>query len=83
MDNEESREWDRMDFVEGRDGELAAQTFAEQGIGQYESAIREAYSGGNQYGAAYRESLLASIRVYRQYMEQRESPRNNPGAQNV
>lgn len=83
MDNDESREWDRMDFVEGRDGELAAHTFAEQGIGQYESAIREADSGGNQYGAAYRESLLASIRVYRQYLEQRQSSHESPGAQNV
>ncbi|WP_273207601.1 hypothetical protein [Marinobacter subterrani] len=75
MDNEESLEWDRMDFVEGRDGEMAAQAFAEQGIGQYESAIREADSGGNQYGAAYRESLLASLRVYRQYLGQKDSSR--------
>jgi hypothetical protein len=69
MDNEESREWSRIAFVAGRDGESAAQTFAEQGIGQYESAIREADSGGNGYGAAYRETLLASIRVYRRYLE--------------
>ncbi len=76
MDNEESREWTRIAFVADREGESAAQTFAEQGIGQYESAIREADSGGNGYGAAYRESLLASIRVYRQYLEQKkESPR--------
>ncbi len=76
MDNEESREWARIAFVADRDGESAAQTFAEQGVGQYESAIREADSGGNGYGAAYRESLLASIRVYQQYLEQeKESPR--------
>ncbi|MAZ06278.1 hypothetical protein [uncultured Marinobacter sp.] len=81
MDNEEHREWERIAFVAGRDGVSAAQTFAGQGIGQYEAAIREADSGGNQYGAAYRESLLASIRVYRQYLEQKESPRKSPGAQ--
>ena len=62
MDNEEHREWERIAFVAGRDGVSAAQTFAGQGIGQYEAAIREADSGGNQYGAAYRESLLASIK---------------------
>lgn len=72
MDNQEAREWARITFVAGRDGELAAQNFAEQGIGQYESAIREADSGGNQYGAAYREGLLASIRVYHQYLEQKK-----------
>lgn len=72
MDYEESREWARIAFVADRDGESAAQTFAEQGIGQYKSAIREADSGGNGYGAAYRKGLLASIRVYRQYLEKKE-----------
>lgn len=75
MDNEEPREWTRIAFVADRDGEAAAQTFAEQGVSQYESAIREADSGGNGYGAAHRESLLASIRVYRQYLQQKKSPR--------
>jgi len=74
MDSTERREWDRIAFVVGRDGVPAALVFAKQGVGQYESAIREADSGGNQYGAAYREGLLASIRVYRQYLEQKESP---------
>ncbi|MDF0749748.1 hypothetical protein NLU14_05855 [Marinobacter sp. 71-i] len=74
MNSAERREWDRIDFVVSRDGIPAARAFAEQGVGQYESAIREADSGGNGYGAAYRESLLASIRVYRQYLEQKESP---------
>ncbi|AXS83027.1 MULTISPECIES: hypothetical protein [Marinobacter] len=70
MDTPESREWERLAFVEGRDGVATAAAFAKQGIGQYESAVREADSGGNQYGAAYRESLLASIRVYREYLLQ-------------
>lgn len=74
MDNEESREWARIALVEGRDGKSAAQTFAEQGIGQYEAAIREADSGGNGYGAAYRKSLLTSVQVYRRYLEEKESP---------
>ncbi len=75
MDFVERREWERIDFVVNRDGIPAARAFAEQGVGQYESAIREADSGGNGYGAAYRESLLASILVYRQYLEQKkESP---------
>ncbi|MDL0431406.1 hypothetical protein QPM17_09715 [Marinobacter sp. TBZ242] len=72
MDLTERREWDRINFVADRDGIPAARAFAEQGVGQYESAIREADSGGNGYGAAYRESLLASIRVYRQYLEQKD-----------
>lgn len=81
MDSEESREWARIAFVADRDGEPAAQAFAEQGIGQYESAIREADSGGNGYGAAFRESLLASIRVYRQYLEQKDRAPGTSGAQ--
>lgn len=79
MDYEESREWARIAFVLSRDGESAVQSFAEQGIGQYESAIREADSGGNGYGAAYRESLLASIRVYRRYLEEKGSPGESQG----
>jgi len=67
-----------MVFVQRRDGVLAALAFAEQGIGQYESAIREADSGGNQYGAAYRVPLEASIRVYRQYLEHKAIPRRIP-----
>ncbi|WP_152205168.1 hypothetical protein [Marinobacter changyiensis] len=74
MDSAERREWDRIAFVVNRDGVPAALAFARQGVGQYESAIRETDSGGNQYGAAYREGLLASIRVYRQYLQQNESP---------
>lgn len=81
MDFIESREWDRLAFLARRDGVAAALAFAEQGIGLYESTIREADSGGNQYGAAYRESLLVSIRVYRQYLEQKGNPRGKPGAQ--
>jgi hypothetical protein len=78
MDSAECLEWERIALMVGRDGVPAARAFAEQGIGQYESAIREADSGGNQYGAAYRESLLASVRVYRQYLEQKESAQIGP-----
>ncbi|MBD3657225.1 hypothetical protein [Marinobacter sp.] len=74
MDAPESREWQRLAFVENRDGMAAALAFALQGVGQYESAIQESDSGGNQYGAAYRESLLASIRVYREYLQESETP---------
>ena len=74
MDTPESLEWQRLAFVENRDGMAAALTFARQGVAQYESAIRESDSGGNQYGAPYRESLLASIRVYRQYLQKNETP---------
>lgn len=74
MDSAERREWDRIAFVASRDGVPAALAFAKQGVGQYESAIRETDSGGNQYGSAYREGLLASIRVYQQYLEQKENP---------
>lgn len=70
MDSPEVREWDRIAFVTGRDGVPAAIVFVQQALGQYESAIREADSGGNQYGGVYRESLLASIRVYHQYLAQ-------------
>lgn len=81
MDSTQRREWDRMAFVQSRGGVQAALAFAEQGIGQYESAIREADSGGNQYGAAYRVPLEASIRVYRQYLEHKTIPRRIPGDQ--
>jgi len=74
MDSSEAREWDRLAFVTGRDGEPATADFARQGLGQYESALREAETGGNQYGGAYRESLLASLRVYRQYLEHYKAP---------
>jgi len=74
MDSVECLEWDRIAFMVGRDGTPAARAFAEQGISQYESAIRAADSGGNQYGSAYRDSLLASNRVFRQYLEQKETP---------
>ncbi|MFO7529493.1 MAG: hypothetical protein R6W86_11905 [Marinobacter sp.] len=73
-DDPESQESERLAFVGGRDGWAAAVAFARQGIAQYESAIRESDSGGNQYGAAYRESLLASIRVYREYLQKQEPP---------
>jgi len=73
-DSPESQESKRLAFVGGRDGLAAAVAFARQGITQYEAAIRESDSGGNQYGAAYRESLLASIRVYRKYLQKHETP---------
>lgn len=74
MDTPESREWQRLAFVENRDGRAAALVFANQGIAQYASALRESDSGGNQYGAAYRESLMASIQVYREYLQKNETP---------
>jgi|GEM_PF-1233051 hypothetical protein len=74
MDMPESQEWERLAFVENRDGMRAALVFARQGIAQYEAAIRESDSGGNQYGAAYRESLLTSIRVYREHLQKHETP---------
>lgn len=74
MDNPSTREWERIAFVTSRDGIPATLEFASQGIRQYQSAIREADSGGNQYGAAYRQGLLASIRVYQQYLEQSDLP---------
>lgn len=79
MNSPERREWDRLALLAQRDGIPAALAFAEQGISVYESALREAESGGNQYGAAYRESLLISIRVYRQYLEQKRPPPSVPG----
>lgn len=81
MRNDESQEWMRIAFVADRDGVSAALAFAKQGVRQYEAAIREADSGGNQYAAVYREGLLTSIRVYRQYLAQKERPRNSPGTQ--
>lgn len=68
MSDAETREWERLAFVAGRDGLPAAVAFAQQGSRQYTAAIREADSGGNQYGAAYRESLLLSIGVYEAYI---------------
>src|SRR5690606_14171484 len=74
MDTPESLEWQRLAFVEIRVGMAATLTFARQGVAQYASALRESDSGGNQYGAAFRESLLASIRVYREYLQKNETP---------
>lgn len=74
MDTPESLEWQRLAFVENRDGMAAALTFARQGVAQYASALRESDSGGNQYGAAYRESLIASTQVYREYLLKNETP---------
>ncbi len=67
-----TKEWDRIAFVAGRDGVPAAMAFAQQGFRQYTAAIREADSGGNQYGAAYRDSLNASIAVYQSYITENE-----------
>lgn len=72
MNDAETREWERLAFVAGRDGITAAMAFAQQGFGQYSAAIREADSGGNQYGAAYRDSLNASIAVYQSYITKEE-----------
>ena len=69
------REWNRIAFITDRDGAPAAVEFARRGVQIYQSAIREAESGGNQYGAAYRSGLLASISVYQSYLEQ-----NNAGS---
>jgi len=68
MRDAETREWERLAFVAGRDGVPAALAFAQQGFRQYTAAIREAESGGNQYGAAYRDSLNASLVVYQSYI---------------
>ncbi|HTN34521.1 MAG TPA: hypothetical protein VL091_11000 [Marinobacter sp.] len=73
MKDPETREWERLAFVAGRDGVPTAVQFAKQGESQYSAALREADSGGNQYGAAYRESLQASIRVYQAYIAENES----------
>lgn len=70
MSDAETREWERLAFVAGRDGIPAAVAFAQQGFKQYTAAIREADSGGNQYGAAYRDSLTTSIAVYERYIAQ-------------
>ncbi|MFE8071040.1 hypothetical protein QQM79_08265 [Marinobacteraceae bacterium S3BR75-40.1] len=70
MDSAEARERTRLKFIADRDGITEALAFAHQGIGQYQAALEEADSGGNQYGAAYRAELLASIRVYQQYLDQ-------------
>jgi hypothetical protein len=72
MSDAETKEWERLAFVAGRDGVSAATAFAQQGFRQYTAAIREADSGGNQYGAAYRDSLNASITVYQSYMTKNE-----------
>lgn len=69
MDHEEL-EKSRLRFVVESDGKAAAITFAQQGIGQYGSAIREAEAGGNQYGNVYRAELQASVRVYQAFIEQ-------------
>lgn len=68
MSDAETKEWERLAFVAGRDGVPAALAFAQQGFQQYTAAIREAESGGNQYGAAYADSLKASIAVYQSYI---------------
>jgi hypothetical protein len=73
MKDPETREWERLAFVAGRDGVPMAVQFAKQGESQYTSALREADSGGNQYGAAYRDSLQASIRVYQAYIAENDS----------
>lgn len=72
MSDAETREWERLAFVAGRDGVPAALAFAQQGFRQYTAAIREAESGGNQYGAAYRDSLKASLLVYQSYISKNE-----------
>lgn len=72
MSDAETREWERLAFVAGRDGLEAAVAFAQQGSRQYTAAIREADSGGNRYGAAYRDSLEISIRVYEAYIAKNE-----------
>lgn len=72
MSDSEARECERLAFVAGRDGVPAALAFAQQGFRQYSAAIREAESDGNQYGAAYRDSLNASIAVYQSYIEKNE-----------
>lgn len=72
MSDAETREWERLAFVAGRDGLAVAVAFAQQGSRQYTAAIREADSGGNQYGAAYRDSLLTSISVYQTYIAKNE-----------
>ncbi|WP_417500830.1 hypothetical protein [Marinobacter sp.] len=72
MSDAETRECERLAFVAGRDGLPAAIAFAQQGYRQYSSAIREADSGGNQYGATYRDSLNASIAVYQSYIAKNE-----------
>lgn len=64
----EKREQARLDFIIERDGEEAARAFARRCLSQYEAAIKEADSGGNQYGAVYREELLASARFYEQLL---------------
>lgn len=72
MSEAETKEWERIAFVAGRDGVSAAMAFAQQGFRQYTAAIREAESGGNQYGAAYRDSLNASLIVYKSYISKNE-----------
>lgn len=72
MDELEMKEWERIAFVIDRDGIPAALEFSRQGLGQYLSAVRVAESGGNQYGNAFRDGLLASVRVYQQYLERHE-----------
>ncbi|GGE58222.1 hypothetical protein GCM10011533_08440 [Streptosporangium jomthongense] len=72
MNDAEAKEWERLAFVAGRDGVPAALAFAQQGFRQYTAAIREADSGGNQYGAAYRDSLEASLAVYQSYISDNE-----------
>ena len=62
MSDAEAKEWERLAFV----------AFAQQGFRQYTAAIREADSGGNQYGAGYRDSLNASLTVYQTYISKNE-----------
>ena len=80
MDELERKEWQRIAFMVDRDGIPAALAFSRQGLGLYLSAIRVAESGGNQYGNAFRESLLASVRVYQQYLERNEPPETPGGS---
>ncbi|MBQ0746348.1 MAG: hypothetical protein KBT82_11770 [Marinobacter sp.] len=72
MSDAETRECERLAFVAGRDGVPAALAFAQQGFRQYTAALREAESGGNQYGAAYADSLNASLIVYKSYISRNE-----------
>ncbi len=72
MDELEIKEWERIAFVVDRDGIPAALEFSQQGLDQYLSAVRVAESGGNQYGNAFKGGLLASVRVFQQYLERHE-----------
>lgn len=74
------RERDRLAFTEKRDGRDGAVAFAQQGVFVYRKALAQRNKNGKRcgYGQAYRQELVESCIVFRQFLRANVEVRRGP-----